>query len=115
MAAGVAAGRSAGAATRLLAQATGGRAACPGVADRLSTAGGENIPRGGAGAEFALLIKRRAEGVESKRRCDAVHEFTGGVSSPAPALQRTGGHCGRDTGGPSDKSGDRRDGRVFSP
>ena len=98
MAAGVAAGRGAGGATAVLAEAVGGDGAV-GYADGSCAACSDEPAGCYAVFRSREAVEREAEGSESARRDDAVHERGGGVAGAAEQVYGAAGYCGGDGGG----------------
>src|SRR5437764_5825401 len=97
MAAGVAARRSAGAATRVLEQTTGGCAAGPGVAGGSAAAPCADVSRCGAAVQVIKRVGPGVESIEQARERHALYDAVSRVANIARPVHRTGRRCRWDT------------------
>src|SRR6185369_3726616 len=96
LAARVAAGRSAGAATKLLAATTGWGAGGAGVTAGPRTTGRAELPRDAPDDDGCGARDGGAESTEPAARGDAVYDAVGSMANAAGAVQRADRRCGRD-------------------
>ena len=104
VAARVAAGRSAGRATGILAPTVSGSTGSAGVADGSSATGAAESSRGASAFPTGSGVDGRLEAVEPARRSDAVHDVAGRLAVTAGALQPAGGRGGGHSGSESHAS-----------